>query len=158
MKNVLKIDFTKRKIIMDRMFAKLVEDTSSPEYDQLQRVRQDYPDYKVEQKHIRKNPSKKTYSGLTYDYMEGYILAHGTSEIAREFFHMREISECQTKAQRYPVIKSWFLDKFPEIVQFGVIEDVETANQVTAPNESKPAKVEKPNKVDPETELTKNVA
>ncbi len=139
MKNVLKIDFTNRKIIMDRTFARLVEDTSSPEYDHLQRVRQDYPDFRVEQRRIGKNPGKKTYCGLTYDYMEGYILAHGTPEIAKEFFHMREISECQTKAQRYPVIKGWFLDKFPEIVQFGVIKDASTAKPVTELNESVPA-------------------
>ena len=34
---------------------------------------------------------KKTYSGLTYDYMEGYILAHGTTAIAKKFYRMREI-------------------------------------------------------------------
>ena len=132
MTNVLKIDFSKRKIIMDRIFARLAEDTSSPEYAQLQRVRQDYPDYKVEQKHIRTNSKKKTYSGLTYDYMEGYILAHGTTAIAKEFYRMREIAGCQGQAHRYPVIKSWFLDKFPEIVQFGVVEEIPvTASGIT---------------------------
>ncbi len=130
MTNVLKIDFTKRKIIMDRAFAKLAEDTHSKEYEHLQMVRLDYPDFTVVQKHIASNPSKKTYCGLTYEYMEGYILAHGTPAIAREFFRLREISECQTRAQRYPVIKSWFLDKFPEIVQFGVIEDAEISSPV----------------------------
>ena len=136
MTNVLKIDFTKKKIIMDRMFAKMVEDTSSDEYAQLQRVRQDYPNFKVVQKHIRKNPSKKTYSGLTYDYMEGYILAHGTTAIAKEFYRMREIAGCQGQAQRYPVIKSWFLDKFPEIVQFGVIEEVPVTTSGITPDDT----------------------
>lgn len=136
MKNVLKIDFTKRKIIMDRLFAKLVEDTSSPEYAQLQRVRQDYPNYKVEQKHIRTNSKKKTYSGLTYDYMEGYILAHGTTAIAKEFYKMREISECQGQAYSYPVIKSWFLDKFPEIVQFGVVKEIPVVTSIKASSDA----------------------
>ena len=139
MTNKLWIDFTKRKIIMDRTFAKLVEDTSSAEYAHLQRVRQDYPTFTVEQKHIRKNPNKKTYCGLTYEYMEGYILAHGTTAIAKEFFRMREISECQTKSQRYPTIKSWFLDKFPEIVQFGVVEEIPATAPVAALNETKDA-------------------
>ena len=139
MTNKLWIDFTKRKIIMDRTFAKLVEDTRSAEYAHLQRVRQDYPTFTVEQKHIRKNPNKKTYCGLTYEYMEGYILAHGTTAIAKEFFRMREISECQTKSQRYPTIKSWFLDKFPEIVQFGVVEEIPATAPVTALNETKDA-------------------
>ena len=139
MTNKLWIDFTKRKIIMDRTFAKLVEDTRSAEYAHLQRVRQDYPTFTVEQKHIRKNLNKKTYCGLTYEYMEGYILAHGTTAIAKEFFRMREISECQTKSQRYPTIKSWFLDKFPEIVQFGVVEEIPATAPVTALNETKDA-------------------
>lgn len=137
MTNVLKIDFTKRKIIMDRLFARLAEDTSSPEYAQLQRVRQDYPDYKVEQKRIRTNSKKKTYSGLTYDYMEGYILAHGTTVIAKEFYKMREISECQGQSYSYPIIKSWFLDKFPEIVQFGITEDIPVTTAFTPLDEPK---------------------
>ena len=136
MTNVLKIDFTKRKIIMDRLFARLAEDTSSPQYAQLQRVRQDYPDYKVEQKHIRTNSKKKTYSGLTYDYMEGYILAHGTTAIAKEFYKMREIAECQGQAYSYPVIKSWFLDKFPEIVKFGVVEEIPVVTSVITPDDT----------------------
>ena len=123
MTNTLKIDFTKRLIIMDRIFARLATDTSSPEYKHLQEVRQNYPDFTVVQRRIGKNPTKKTYAGLTYDYMEGYILAHGTNEIAKEYYHMREIAGCQGKAFRYPVIKSWFLDKFPEIVQFGIVDD-----------------------------------
>ena len=130
MTGTLKIDFSERKIIMDRLFAKLATDTNSPEYRHLQEVRQDYSDFTVVQRHIGKNPKKKTYAGLTYDYMESYILAHGTNEIAREYYRMREIAECQGKAFRYPVIKSWFLDKFPEIVQFGVIEDAEIASPV----------------------------
>ena len=123
MTNTLKINFTKRIIIMDRLFAKLATDTKSPEYVHLQEVRQNYPDFAVVQRHIGKSPNKKTYAGLTYDYMEAYILAHGTNEIAREYYHMREIAECQGKAFRYPVIKSWFLDKFPEIVRFGIEEN-----------------------------------
>ena len=136
MKNVLKIDLTNHKIIMDRLFAKLVKDTRSPEYEHLQKVRQDYPGFEVVQNHINKNSSKKTYSGLTYDYMEGYILAHGTTAIAREFYRMREIAGCQGQAHRYPVIKSWFLDKFPEIVQFGVVEEIPVTTSGITPDDT----------------------
>ena len=137
MTNILKVDFTKRKIIMDRIFAKLAKDTNSPEYKHLQEVRRDYPDFKVEQKRIRTNPNKKTYCGLSYDYMEGYILSHGTRDTAKEFYRMREIAECQGKAFRYPVIKSWFLDKFPEIVQFGIVEDVSSPEVAAKPQDNK---------------------
>ena len=36
---------------------------------------------------------------------------------------MKLISQCHSKGFRYPVIKSWFLERFPEIKEFGVEED-----------------------------------
>jgi hypothetical protein len=30
------------------------------------------------------------------------------------------VSQCHSKAFRYPVIKKWFLKKYPEIVKFGL--------------------------------------
>jgi hypothetical protein len=36
MKNTLRLDHEKRAIVMDRTFAKLAEDTFSPEYEHLQ--------------------------------------------------------------------------------------------------------------------------
>ena len=54
-KYALKIDFEKRVIIMDRTFAKKAENTMSSEYAHLQRVRADYPTFKVERKQIKKN-------------------------------------------------------------------------------------------------------
>ncbi len=131
MANTLKINFTNHTIIMDRTFAKLVQDTSSPKYARLQAVRQDYPTFNVIQRSIRKNSDKKTYSGLTYEYMENYIMSHGTEEKRhsnlRKYAEMRNIAECQGKRYRYPVIRTWFLDEYPEIVRFGIEEDASTA-------------------------------
>ena len=124
MKNTLKINHTKELIVMDRTFAKLAENTMSAEYAHLQQVRKDYPEYTVIQRQIKKNSNKETYNGLTYEYMEGYIMTHGSIETIqanlREFEEMRLISKCHSKAFRYPVIKSWFLQKYPEIAKFGV--------------------------------------
>ena len=124
MKNTLKINHADRIIVMDRTFAKLAENTMSAEYAHLQQVRRDYPKYKVIQRQIKKNSNKETYNGLTYEYMEGYIMTHGSVETIqaniREFEEMRLISKCHGKAFRYPVIKSWFLEKYPEIAKFGV--------------------------------------
>lgn len=123
MKNVLKVDFQKKLIIMDRTFAKKCVDTSSPEYAQLQDVRHDYPDYEVVVRTIKKNPNKETYKGLTYRYMEDYILRHETEEnalnVIKEFNELRTISECHRRGLRYPTIKRWFLNKYPEIDDFG---------------------------------------
>ena len=124
MKNTLKINHTNSTIVMDRTFAKLAENTMSAEYAHLQQVRKDYPTYAVIQRQIKKNSNKETYNGLTYEYMEGYIMTHGSVETIqanlREFEEMRLISKCHSKAFRYPVIKSWFLQKYPEIAKFGV--------------------------------------
>ena len=72
MKNILKVDFSKNAIIMDRTFAKKCTDTRSEEYAQLQRVRQDYPTFAVLTRTIKRNENKETYKGLTYRYMEDY--------------------------------------------------------------------------------------
>jgi len=142
MTNTLRINYTNYTIIMDRTFAKLAQDTRSPEYARLQEVRRDYPDFKVIQRSIRKNTDKKTYAGLTYDYMESYIMSHGTEEKRRanlrKYAEMRNIAECQGKRYRYPVIKSWFLDEYPEIVRFGIEEDASTAVPDTELTESAP--------------------
>lgn len=135
MKNKLLINHTNRTIIMDRTFAKYAANTRSEEYAHLQRVRQDYPEYEVIRRKINSNNNKETYRGLTYEYMEDYILTHGTPEEIKKnlkiYDEKKLISECHSKARRYPVIKSWFLETFPEILKFGMNEDpkvIETEN------------------------------
>lgn len=126
MKNTLTINHANRTIVMDRTFAKRAMDTWTEEYAHLQAVRKDYPNYEVVQRHIRTNSNKNTYAGLTYDYMESYILTHGTEETRvtnfKEYQEMRIIAQCQGKAFRYPKIKCWFLEQYPEIARFGMTE------------------------------------
>lgn len=123
MKNTLKIDFENGKIIMDRTFAQMCQNTRSEEYTQLQSVRRDYPNFAVITRSIKKNPNKESYKGLTYQYMEDYILTHESAEtvdaVLNEFAEMRLIAACHSKAFRYPTIKKWFLQKYPEITMFG---------------------------------------
>lgn len=38
------------------------------------------------------------------------------------------ISKCHSQAKRYPVIKNWFLDKYPEVKKFGISNE---ENKVT---------------------------
>ncbi len=80
MKNKLTVNHANHTIVMDRTFAKNAVDTRSDEYAHLQTVRRDYPNYQVVQRHIRTNSNKNTYAGLTYEYMESYIMTHGTEE------------------------------------------------------------------------------
>ena len=124
MKNTLKINHENKTIVMDRTFAKFAENTRSDEYAHLQQVRRDYPDYAVTTRTIKRNPEKETYKGLTYEYMEDYILRHESEEnalaIIKEFNELRTISKCHKQGLRYPTIKKWFLEKYPEIVDFAI--------------------------------------
>ena len=128
MKNTLRLNHATRTIVMDATFARYAADTMSAEYAHLQKVRMDYPTYIVERRHIARNAAKECYRGLTYTYMQDYILSHGTEEDLHTYEEMKLISKCHSKAFRYPTIKAWFLDRFPEIKAFGVKEDDAATN------------------------------
>ena len=144
MTSKLTINHANHTIVMNRAFAKNANDARHEDYAHLQAVRRDYPNYTVVQRHIRTNSDKNTYAGLTYEYMESYILTHGTEETRKTNFDkyqdMRVIAECQGKAFRYPVIKKWFLAQYPEIARFGMteteiaIEDAKAAVMNTVPS------------------------
>ena len=135
MKNALYIDFAKNKIVMTTTFAKKCRNTASTEYAQLQSVRRDYPHFEVCTRKINPNPNKETYAGLTYEYMRNYIITHASDETREmevaEFDELILISQCQTKAKRYPTIKKWFLAKYPAIAKFGMAADAEEKSAET---------------------------
>lgn len=144
MNGFLKVEHSKRQLVMSREFAKYANDTMSEEYAHLQRVRQDYPLYQVVLRKITRNSSKESYKGLTYEYMEDYILTHGTPEERKktydEYNELRLIAECHSKAYRYPTIKRWFLNKYPEIVEFGMqVQDVAVPQEPVVQEISKAA-------------------
>ncbi len=101
------------------MFYKRIADPGSDEYTLLQEIRADYPDYKIHLHRIKQNEAKERYKGLTYDYMREYIRSHvPEAEIEISLHTLEEmilISHCHSQAHRYPVIKKWFLEQFPEV-------------------------------------------
>lgn len=40
--------------------------------------------------------------------------------ILDELEEMISISHCHSQSRRYPVIKKWFLDKYAQVLEFGV--------------------------------------
>lgn len=126
MANTLKLNHEKGLIVMDRAFAKNAENTMSAEYAHLQNVRRDYPTYTVVRHTIKKNTSKETYKGLTYEFMEYYITKYEPEETQKavldEFRTKIDISKCHAKGRRYPTIKNWFLEKYPAVTMFGMTE------------------------------------
>lgn len=138
MKNYVKIDYANRQIVMDRTFAKNSKIVGSEEYNLLQTARRDYEGFCVTTRTIKSNGNKECYHGLTYGYMERYILSHeNAEERMKEYKELRLISECHSK--RYPVIKKWFLAQYPEIVQFGMPDIPEDTEAPTAAAEPKEA-------------------
>ena len=119
MKNDLRIDFTKNEIIMSRHFERCASIAGSEEYRRLQLVRQDYPTFTVVRRSIKKAPTKETYAGLTFAYMENYIAKHDNAEERRKVYdELRLIGACHKSS--YPTIKKWFLETYPEIVEYGI--------------------------------------
>ena len=73
-----------------------------------------------------------------------YIMKHGTKEESEANLAELEekilIASCHGKAFRYPVVKSWFLEQYPEIAKFGLKEDEESENEVHTNSEIAPLK------------------
>lgn len=122
-KSKMKVLYNENVIEMNKTFSKMVENPFSEEYAFLQKIRQDYPQYTVRVREIKKNPKKETYAGLTYQYMREYIILHTSPdkelEAIAEFDELILISQCHSKAHRYPTIKKWFLERYPEVAKFG---------------------------------------
>ena len=142
MTNYARIDHANKRIVMDRTFAKNAEILGSAEYNMLQHCRQDYPTYTVVRREIKKNANQEHYHGLTYQYMEDYIKGHETPEalvdVLDEFFELRLIAKGHSRGKRYPTIKRWFLDRYPEVALFGMEKAKQPSNVISLSAE-KPA-------------------
>lgn len=127
-KSKVKVLHEEAVIEVNTTFAKMMENPLSDEYKLLQEIRREHPEFRVTRRQINKNTSQEHYKGLTYEYMEWYIIKYGPKdkdELAKllaEFEMQKDIAMCHSKSKRYPVVKNWFLGKFPEIAKFGIPE------------------------------------
>ena len=121
MKKNLLINHATEEILLCRDFEIKAKNTETKEFKQLCAVVQSFPTYKVKRRTIAKKEKKEAYKGLTYEYMERYIRFFSDDKTLKEYQTLRFVSECHSV--RYPVIKQWFLERFPNIKQFGINED-----------------------------------
>ena len=106
-------------ILMTREFEKRAKWANTEEYNALQKVRLDYPDFTVTGRAKKHYNNQDEYKGLTYAYMRKYIALHDElGSIMKEFEEKMLIGECHKRP--YPKVKKWFLEQFPEIVEFGM--------------------------------------
>jgi len=129
MRNILKINHATSQLVMDREFSIKSSLYGSQEYNMLQAARQDYPSYQVVRKTIRKNPQKEAFNGLTYEFMERYMKRYNVPmETLKKYQEMRFMAECHSI--RYPVIKQWFLETFPDVKDWGKVKEEFAATAV----------------------------
>lgn len=117
MKGTIRVDHINKNIMISKTFAKASMIIDSEEYKTLLSVKSAYAEYSIIQREIRKNPQKESYRGLTYAYMEHYILTHDKSgEMMNIYEELRLRALCHSI--RYAHIKKWFLEVYPEIDDF----------------------------------------
>ena len=121
------INYSSRSIQLTKKFAKAAQKFGSDEYNDLQAARRDNPTFKIVIVSRKTNTKVDTYKGLTYEYMRNYIILHtasGKERIAKlaELEELILISHCHGQSKRYPTIKKWFLNEYPDVAKFGIVE------------------------------------
>ena len=131
MRGTIRVDHINKNIMISKSFARASMAINSEEYKALSKVRETYGEYSIIQREIKKNPQKESYRGLTYAYMEHYILTHDKSgEIMKIYEELRLRALCHTI--RYAHIKKWFLEVYPEIDDFSMRTVTTNENRLAA--------------------------
>lgn len=81
MKSPITIDFVNSIIIVNAAYAKKASNPFSQEYEQLQRVRADYPTYAVITRTIKKNSEKESYNHNIWENAQYHIINTYSSTI-----------------------------------------------------------------------------
>ena len=100
-----------KEIIITKAFEKAANKVGSTEYNELVKIRKDFPEYTIRRKEIEKNTSKQSHKGLTVKEMKRFISTRDEKEVAL-FERVCEIAE--NKQGKYAVIKKWFLNNYKD--------------------------------------------
>ena len=131
----IKICDRSRSLEVSKKFYEKASRYGSDEYAMLRQARLDFPNYKVVVVARKASTTNQpTFKGLTYEYMEAYIIAHDDEEktTMTAYLNLRgeteEAVEAGVASQTYMAIKTWFLEKYPAIAtfhaaQYDLIED-----------------------------------
>lgn len=113
MKKLSKITFNHvaKEIIITKAFEVEANVIGSPAYDELVRIRKDFPDYTIRRKEIAKKENKKSFKGLTIDEMKRFLTTVGKEDV--ELFE-KVCKIAEKKQGKYAVIKKWFLNNYQE--------------------------------------------
>jgi len=118
MTNNIVINNSNRTIEVTKKFAAAAKRFGTPAYEDLQSVRKDYPQYRIQIKTVGKKAD--SYKGLTFTYMKDYILKKKDNEMLKTFYELcgkdeeGEDMEFAPTAS-YGEIRKWFLDQNKEL-------------------------------------------
>jgi hypothetical protein len=126
MKNIV-VDYRKGLITLSSAFERKAFTPGTTEYAQLLEVRHEFPDFRLETRQFKTNTAQDRYKGLTYEYMRWYIGKVESKENAPAVLEglesMIDNSLGHSTGKRYPTIKKWFLNRYPEFAEFGMTEE-----------------------------------
>ena len=105
------INAAAKEIIITKKFEKAANIIGSNEYKALVTLMKDFPDFDIKVREIKKNKSKKTYSGLTIEEMRRFIGSRSEEEV---FLFEKVVTIAKHKKGSYAITKKWFLNKYKE--------------------------------------------
>lgn len=120
--NAVRVLRASRTIEITKSFDKAASRFGTREYEAMQQVRKDYPDFAIVVKAVRNKADH--FKGLTYDFMEKYIASHDddAKSTMKAFKDLRAQSdEAQAfgvETLSYGEIRAWFFKTYPEIEAF----------------------------------------
>ena len=115
----MKTNLTNKTIELTKAEMKAAMNYGTSEYDMLQTIRRDYPNFKVVE--IKSKKNKADFADLNMNTIRSYVLKHGSNEqkMTFAFISKKSIDEDGEyhEAQSFFQIKSWFLNEFSEVKQ-----------------------------------------
>ena len=108
-KNLFAVSFADNTIVASKTTLKKAGKPGTPEYKELMKLIAKHPTFRVVEKEVTTNDSKKTYHGLTIEMMKTHIQKQENSETL-----MAEFEEAMKFGKsKYPLAKKWFVKQFP---------------------------------------------
>ena len=106
MKNLFTVDFANNTIIASKTTLKKAGVPNSAEYKVLMNLMKQNPTFQIAEKEIKKAESKKTYGGLTKEFIKEYIyIQSSAADLTKQFEKASEMG-------KFPLVRKWFLNTF----------------------------------------------
>ena len=116
-----------------KAFLKKASMIGTSEYQLLMKYKAMAPSYSISVRQPKANPSKKTYSKLTFSRMREYIkIQYSSDEEANEALKRFDaaVAVAKSKGAMYPLTKKWFFEHYPNYKDRLTDEEVNNAARI----------------------------